>query len=104
MLAALIIACLPKLISASYSNATLTSDDGNLEVVVYLPVGIKPTEKTYYVSSRFEHGSMIGSIKRTSRELVGEEVVTREHILFDGAYCQQDCNEQFVALSLPRCA
>jgi len=95
MLAALIIACLPTLISASYSNATLTSDDGALEVVVYLPVGIKPTENTYYVSSRFEHGSMIGSIKRKSRELVGEEVVKREHVLFDGAYWRTPHNSQW---------
>lgn len=70
------------LASASYSNVTLVSEDGDLEVVVYLPVGLKPTESTYYVSSRFEHGSMIGSMKRKSRRVVGDKVVEEIHNLF----------------------
>jgi len=67
-----------------YSNATLTSKDGNLEVVVYLPIGIKQGEKPYYVSSRFEHGSMIGSIKRKAWHNVDGEVVEKDHYLFGG--------------------
>lgn len=62
----------------SYANVTLTSLDGDLSVVVYLPKGIKTEdyndsdepELTYYYGSRFEHGSMIGSITRKRRYTV----------------------------------
>lgn len=57
--------------ATTFSNVTLTANNGDLSVVIYLPQGIKPEEKTYYVSSRFEHGSMIGSIKRKTRNLDG---------------------------------
>jgi hypothetical protein len=58
-----------------YPNVTLTSMNGELSVVVYLPIGVQndrdPTKRTdrdpYYYSSRFEHGSMIGSITRRRR-------------------------------------
>ena len=89
------VACLTTLALASYSNVTLTSYDGSLEVVVYLPVGIKPTEKTYYVSSRFDHGSMIGSIKRTSRKVVSDEIVEQEHYLFGGEQWRTPHNSQW---------
>jgi hypothetical protein len=46
----------------SYSNHTLV--DGDLSVVVFLPSSLKPDESTFYYSSRFEHGSMIGQIVR----------------------------------------
>lgn len=49
-----------------YSNATLKSKNGDLSVVVYLPKGVKPGERTYYESSRFDWSSMIGSITRTT--------------------------------------
>lgn len=63
-----------------YSNVTLKANDGDLEVVIYLPQGIKPDEPTYYVSTRFDHGSMIGNIKRTTRKQDGS---TETHILYD---------------------
>ena len=47
---------------------TLTSLEGDLSVVVYLPHGIHSDERTYYYSSRFDHGSMVGSILRTTRD------------------------------------
>ena len=65
----------------SYSNVTLKANNGDLEVVIYLPQGIKPDEETYYVSTRFEHGSMIGNIKRTTTK---EEDGSQEtHVLYD---------------------
>lgn len=67
---------------SSYSNHTLRSQDGMLEVVVYLPIGIKPTENTYYVGSRFDHGSMIGNIKRKSRQMVDGHIVEKTHTLY----------------------
>lgn len=72
----------------SYSNVTLTSPNGDLSVVVYLPIGIKPNERTYYFSSRFDHGSMIGSIlrkSRTSRNDGSGRVDEHTHILYDPA-------------------
>lgn len=63
-----------------YSNVTLKANDGDLEVVVYLPQGIKPAEPTYYVSTRFDHSSMIGNIKRTTRK---EDGTNATHILYD---------------------
>lgn len=52
-----------------YANVTLKSKD--LSVTVYLPAGIPwDTDDIFYRSSRFEHGSMIGSIQRTTREVV----------------------------------
>lgn len=64
----------------SFSNVTLTANDGDLSVVIYLPQGIKPKEPTYYVSSRFEHGSMIGSIKRKVTKKDGSK---ESHVLYD---------------------
>lgn len=51
-----------------FANVTLTSLGGELEVVVFLPNGVKPGEDLYYYSSRFDHGSMIGSITRRPKE------------------------------------
>jgi len=53
----------------SYPNVTLTS--GELAVTVYLPrslVNKNSDEEVFYESTRFEHGSMIGSITRRKRE------------------------------------
>jgi hypothetical protein len=55
------------LVKGSYSNVTLSSLGGDLKVTVYLPAGIKDDEPAYYESTRFDHGSMIGSISRVSR-------------------------------------
>jgi hypothetical protein len=71
---------------SSYSNVTLTSPNGDLTVVIYLPLGIKPNERTYYFSSRFEHGSMVGSIRRKSRTPRNDgsgKVDEHSHILYD---------------------
>jgi len=47
----------------SYPNVTLKSDD--LDVTIYLPQSLSPNgEEAFYQSSRFEHGSMIGSIRK----------------------------------------
>jgi hypothetical protein len=71
----------------SYANLTLTSLGGELSAVIYLPYGIKPDEDTYYFSSRFDHSSMIGSIKRKVTEIVYRggigERMERYHVLFD---------------------
>lgn len=64
----------------SYSNVTLKANNGDLEVVIYLPKGVKPNERTYYVSTRFDHSSMIGSIKRTTRRIDGTKST---HVLYD---------------------
>ena len=64
----------------SYSNFTLESLNGDLSVVVYLPYGLKPDEHTFYYSSRFDHGSMIGSIKY------------KDHVLFDARTWRQPHN------------
>jgi hypothetical protein len=53
--------------ASAFSNVTLESLGGDLSVVVYLPHGIRPDERTYYHSSRFDHGSMVGSILRKTR-------------------------------------
>ena len=54
-----------------YSNVTLTSlSEGELSVTVYLPAGVSSDEDIFYRSSRFEHGSMIGSIQRKTHEVV----------------------------------
>lgn len=96
---AAVIAGFATLASASpsyYSNTTLTSEDGDLEVVVYLPVGVKPTEAPYYVSSRFDHSSMIGSMKRTSRQVSEDGQVTKkDHYLFGGELWRRPHNPQF---------
>jgi hypothetical protein len=72
--------------ASSYANVTLTSPNGDMSVVVYLPIGIKPNERTYYFSSRFEHGSMIGSIRRKSRTPRNDgsaRVDVHSHTLYD---------------------
>jgi hypothetical protein len=65
---------------ATYSNVTLQTKNGDLSVVVYLPQGIKPKEPTYYVSTRFDHGSMIGNIERKTTKPDGSK---ESHILYD---------------------
>ena len=70
----------------SYANVTLTSLGGDLSVVLFLPVGIKPNERTYYYSSRFEHGSMIGRITRTVYTTPNNDnhhAHKETHVLFD---------------------
>ena len=64
-------------------------------MVVYLPVGVKPTEASYYVSSRFDHSSMIGSMKRKTRELVDGEVIEKDHYLFGGELWRRPHNAQY---------
>jgi hypothetical protein len=66
-----------------YSNVTLTSLGGDLSVVVYLPLGIEPGKDAYYYSSRFDHGSMIGSISRR-RRYIGRDGQEKErtHLLY----------------------
>lgn len=82
-------------LTSIYSNTTLTSEDGDLEVVVYLPVGVKPTESTYYVSSRFDHSSMIGSMKRRTHQLIDGKLVKQDHFLFGGELWRRPHNSQF---------
>ena len=67
---------------ASFANVTLKANKGDLSVVIYLPQGIKPDEPTYYLSSRFDHSSMIGNIQRTTRNPDTGEKFTR--ILYGG--------------------
>lgn len=52
----------------SYPNVTLRS--GDLAVVIYLPSSLSNNEdrQAFYEGSRFEHGSMIGSITRKSSD------------------------------------
>lgn len=71
----LIFNSVPKIdaLESFYSNVTLTANDGDLSVVVYLPAGIKPGEREYYVSTRFDWSSMIGSITRTTTNPLGEK-------------------------------
>jgi len=81
---------------ASYSNETLTSLGGDLSVVVYLPNGIKPAESAYYLSSRFEHGSMIGSIHRKVRTLNKDgQMEEKTHILYAKDMWRQPHNEHW---------
>eukprot|EP00534_Pseudo-nitzschia_fraudulenta_P003169 CAMPEP_0201138690 /NCGR_PEP_ID=MMETSP0850-20130426/56058_1 /ASSEMBLY_ACC=CAM_ASM_000622 /TAXON_ID=183588 /ORGANISM="Pseudo-nitzschia fraudulenta, Strain WWA7" /LENGTH=517 /DNA_ID=CAMNT_0047410089 /DNA_START=452 /DNA_END=2005 /DNA_ORIENTATION=+ len=49
-----------------YSNVTLRANGGDLSAVIYLPVDLKPSQRTYYRSSRFDWSSLIGSITRTT--------------------------------------
>lgn len=72
-----------------YANVTLTSLEGDLSVVIYLPIGIKPNEALYYFSSRFDHGSMIGSITRKVRLSTGE---VRTHTLYQDGMWRQPHN------------
>jgi len=73
-----------------YANVTLTSLDGDLSVVVYTPKGVNDDDiinsdlPPYYYSSRFEHGSMIGSISRKRRYVDSEtgKEYTKEHVLY----------------------
>jgi hypothetical protein len=69
-----------QLVTAKYSSVTLTSRGGDLSVVVFLPAGIHPSETPYYASTRFEHGSMIGTITRTTRDAVTG--ATYSHVLY----------------------
>ena len=57
-----------------YANVTLTANNGDLSTVIYLPSGLKPNDRTYYASTRFDWSSMIGSITRTTTNpLTGEK-------------------------------
>lgn len=56
--------CQVHALASFYANVTLKSNDDDLSVVIYLPNTIKPSERAYYLSSRFDWGSMIGSITR----------------------------------------
>jgi len=51
-------------LEAFYSNVTLKANNGDLSAVIYLPKDMIPGERAYYQSSRFDWGSMIGSITR----------------------------------------
>jgi len=63
-----------------YSNVTLTANDGDLSVVIYLPTDVKPEDRPYYESTRFDWGSMIGSILRsTTNPITGEK---ETHVLY----------------------
>jgi hypothetical protein len=64
---------------ASFANVTLRANGGDLSVVVFLPDGLKPGEATYYKSTRFEWGSMIGAVTRTSVNFQGRE---ETHVLY----------------------
>eukprot|EP00934_Nitzschia_sp_Nitz4_P000622 Nitzschia sp. Nitz4//scaffold34_size148208//20750//22171//NITZ4_002960-RA/size148208-processed-gene-0.32-mRNA-1//-1//CDS//3329548735//622//frame0 len=64
----------------TYANVTLKNQRGDLSAVIYLPQGIKPGEPTYYMSTRFEHGSMIGNIERVYQDPVSGKQTT--HILY----------------------
>lgn len=79
-----------------YSNVTLSSLDGDLSVVVYLPQGLKPEERSFYSASRFDHGSMIGSITRRVRSIDsdGTESV-RRHVLFESDMWRQPHNSNW---------
>jgi hypothetical protein len=59
--------------AASYANVTLSS--GPLSAIVFLPDGIKPDERTYYTSSRFDWSSNIGAVSRVG-------VDGKTHVLF----------------------
>ena len=63
-----------------YANVTLKANNNDLSVVVYLPRGLKPGERTYYQSSRFDWGSMIGSITRTTTN--PNTGVKEKHVLY----------------------
>jgi hypothetical protein len=65
--------------ASSYSNITLSSLDGDLNIVVYLPAGLKPDEPAYYRSTRFDHGSMIGNIHYKKHSLFGADTWRRPH-------------------------
>ena len=65
---------------SSYANITLKANNGDLSAVVFLPHGIKPGQPTYYRSTRFDHGSMIGEISRTKRNSDGSKAST--HVLY----------------------
>lgn len=67
---------------ASFANVTLRANNGDLSAVIYMPQGIKPDEPTYYLASRFDHGSMIGNIQRTTRN--PETGETYKHTLYGG--------------------
>lgn len=81
---ATLLATMPMSRASQFSNVTLTSLGGDLSVVVYLPSGIHSQERSYYYSSRFDHGSMIGSILRktrdgTTHELYGTDMWRTPH-------------------------
>jgi len=63
-----------------YSNVTLNANDGDLSVVIYLPPNVKTDERAYYQSSRFDWGSMIGNIVRSSTN--PNTGVKESHVLY----------------------
>jgi hypothetical protein len=73
-------------VERSYNNITLWNDAADLSVVVYLPFGVSADHRKgveindlFYYSSRFDHGSMIGSITRWRQP---KSVDTPNHVLF----------------------
>ena len=62
----------PAVAVSSYPNVTLTS--GELAVTVYLPRSLASDgEQVFYESSRFDHSSMIGSIRRRRKTRSGHK-------------------------------
>lgn len=79
----LITTALTSVVDAYYANVTLVSKGGDLSVVVFLPASLKPDEPAFYMGSRFEHGSMIGSIHLKNHYLNSRgETRTSVHTLF----------------------
>ena len=72
--------------TASYANVTLSSLNNDLQVTVYLPGGIDSDTNPadfFYRSTRFEHGSMIGAIRRTTHDSNGNAIASkRTHSLY----------------------
>ena len=68
-------------VGAYFSNHTLRSVDGDLSVVLYLPLGVQQDDGNdiFYRSTRFDHSSMIGTITRKTRD---EDGVERTHVLY----------------------
>ena len=58
------LSCQVHALASFYANVTLKANNDDLSVVIYLPNTIRPGERPYYLSSRFDWGSMIGSITR----------------------------------------
>ena len=78
-----------------FANVTLKAFGGDLSVTVFLPWGIR-NEEAFYYSSRFDHGSMIGSIKRKIRRLnKNNDLVEYQHELFGGHEWRQPHNSEW---------
>jgi hypothetical protein len=89
----------------TFANITLTSLDGDLSVVVFLPENVGDgDEECFYYGSRFEHGSMIGSITRRRRYTVEmirqdgsskQEEIVKTHVLYGIGSWRQPHNSQW---------